>query len=88
MEATASVRRATAQREAAAARGRSAAALGFRAAEEVQRLGVARLRLGHLLGRPLLPFYRWQGPLGRPKTWPQFWTSSGWFRSPVNCLIF
>ena len=33
-------------------------------------------------GAPCCLFYRWQGPLGRPKTWPQIWTNSGRFRSP------
>jgi len=49
---------------------------------EVLQLGDLGLRLSYPLGRPLLPFYRWQGPLGRPQTCPQFWTSSGRFRSP------
>ena len=69
------------RRKAAAARGRRAAALGFRAAVEVLRLGAKGLRLRHLYGRPLLPFYRWQDPLGRPQTCPKIWASLSRFWS-------
>ena len=66
----------------AAVQRRAVAATRVSGGAEVLWLGEDRLRLGHLLGRPLASFYEWQGPLGRLKTWPQIWTSFDWFRSP------